>query len=573
MANFIDELFKDEEEKRREEEALARNQAILEQTVLDYTRQSPVMAAPAAPREDLEAYGRSLEEKYQSRPVNQLSQEEIDRIVQEQTAPVMQDFTGEVDLNALMSMPQQPGTAQPGRQPTREEVTAELNKPVQSHSYYDEDRLAAYLKRARAKGETPSFTNIPGAEGFMINSNVGGITNAPPPSSVDGKMSNIEMDVYQFKEPKDLLRAKIEYEHAMQNDIVSTMEKIAEEEGVPQLEEKLKMFSNIGFPNHPEAKSISAQLAAAKLRSAGRLSIGKDGMPMGTDATQFLRAKQQLDLFSVRAAEMAEQEGEDDKMMSAQIKLGMDTPSFKLLRDVGGYTDPASMLTTNQNTRKLASHLSSGKSMDLGTVVSMYPDATDFYVKYMQKNRTTDEAATIASTAVLWNNRLDTAAEIEQGKLLMSANGPDPEGDALNYKLALSADEPAKAQAILDTVARKARLNELERAKSEMQSNWLSIDKLDPNALVGISETDRESAIKLKEALGNIYGDSLPTTWVSQLSITGALQKAGVDTYSNWRELLRRMLNVQKEQFNSQYKDTLGVAITSNIPQFRVWGM
>ncbi len=557
MIDILEELFKSEEQKRKEEEAIARNQAIMEQEVLDYTRRQEVMAM---------AEPRRAPDVPKPKPVSELTPEEELEILRTQTAP--------------LSSPRAAGAErdlQPTAQVTDPLAVSPAQAKIQGHSYYNQDALASYLKRKRDAGETPNFTNIPGAGGFMINSNVGGVAKPPAPSSVDGKFSEIA-DPYTYTDAHKLVRDKYELELAIQNDLTDTLTRIEEEEGVTRLEQQLGQLVQYGWQDTEAARGLGAQLQAARLRAAGRLSIDKQGNPVGLEATPFIRAKQMLGKYDIRAQELAEQQGIDDKLESVQLKTGLSTQAIKLIQTIGGYETPVEVAIAPPDVKRLAQQLSSRKSIDLGEVIATMPEATDFYVKYAQANRTPDEAATIATTAASWKDRVENAGMAAQSKITKLVREAKTSGaeikdaQAKSYKLALDTGEEDMALAILEAADRNARIQELQRAKEEMISSWLAVDKLDPSVLIGVSEADREIAMKAIEIMKKRHGDSFPTSLLEKFGLRNYFYSEGVDP-NKATELMRRMLRNQVTNFNQQYSSTLGATMTTETPELKFWGL
>lgn len=567
MFDIIEELLKSEEQKRREEEALARNRAIQEQEVLDYTRRQQAMAV-AGPRRapDIQLPTRSALPAG-PKPVSQMTDEELDYLLETQTAPLQMNsprsMGAELDpaAEALAKMQNNLQFIY-----TADEAVTPEQAKIQGHSFYNQDALAGYLKRARAAGETPSFTNIPGASGFQINSKA-----APPPSSVDGKFSEIK-DPYSYTDPYEAIRAKHELDNAITNDLTANMKKIEDEEGVTRIETQLQSLIKNGWQNTEAAQGLGAQLSAARLRAAGRLTISKDGTPIGLEATPFVRARQMLGKYDIRINELSAEKDIDAKWGTAQMKIGATTEAMDLLRNVGGYKTPESMVAAKPQIKQLAERLVSGKATDLGHVIASYPEATDLYLEYIKANRTPDEAATISSTAKVWAKRVSEAGELAQARFADAANQPGAKGQAALYREARDSGDADQALAILTAVDRSARIAELGAAKDEVRSAWLSTDKLNPDKLVGVSEEDRLLAAKAVEVVADKHGGALPTGMLNSFNMRVHFRNAGLDPDKS-AGLIRRMLRLNAQEFDSQYSSTLGVAMTTETPELKFWGM
>jgi hypothetical protein len=435
-----------------------------------------------------------------------------------------------------------------------------------TNSLYDQDALQAYLQRAKASGATPEFTNIPGASGFMVNSNVGGVAKPIPPSSVDGKMPEMK-EPAAYTDLQSVLNAKTELKLSNETALRDRLTAIAQEEGVPQLEAQMAQMLQWGYAGQPEHKRLSDQLNVAKFKAASRLAIGAKGEVIGVEATPFFRANQMLELYTRRAEELASGASTEAKRTALQVQLGLKPATLNRIESVVGPLDLATIGTLDPNTIAVADKLASNKRLDLGEVLGAYPKALDFYLGDIQKNKTPDEVATISSIAIRWRDRLDKAAELAVARAQNAKDGA--------YATAKRTGDIKALEGIIAATEATARNEELNKAKNEVITDWVTPAKLDPSTLVGVTERQREMAIKARDALVKNYGDSLPTGWLSSINMNDYFELQGISglEVKEARILVRRMMVNMKDSFNAQYSDTLGATITSETPQFKFWGI
>lgn len=445
--------------------------------------------------------------------------------------------------------------------------------------YYDPEALASYLARTRGEGLIPTFTNIPGAEGFQINN----ATDTPVIDQVDEEERDAQLfpNPLNFTDSATLRRTIIELEHAAEDDKLALVAQAKEKHGIPVLESSLRMFVEAGLSDTDTAKDYASRIRDAENAIALELGIDSKGNFTGAGADSFRKRNQHIDKLRNRLTEIAEEEEDKTRDLTKTDRLllgqGVSLKGEEVVSKIEGKTsvqdvDQKTIASYNPHEVAIINLEGEGRVPTLSETLLSYPQGIDTWKKINTSKYPAEKSAFINITADRLNEAIVVAKKNAKPTPADEAAAPSKKdvqayaehraaSEALNRELRTVKAELFNIEDFDTATNPTLTKEEVEATKlvQELLQKYGFMDRLNIEGMRGLLGIGQQLAIGLGKGADKLkmrleYND---ITGVGRQFTPSAIQ---FDTMKD------KLINSAMADFNVKYKNILGSAMSEEDP-------
>lgn len=450
--------------------------------------------------------------------------------------------------------------------------------------YYDPVALGDYLAKTRAEGLTPEFTNIPGAPGFQIGR---GIRSPAEREEEDIPILDLP-DIANFKTSEEATKAHFEISQQLEESIYQRRKEIEEEQRIPELQRQIEYYKATGLARTPFVAEKEAELVTRIQEVDKRLSLTSSGLS-GIEADNYRASRKYLEqlAFQAKSLKSIESKGQLSDIETALARQGMNPQNLDTYaRMTGQSTDTIAVKDIaflNDDEKALIKEEEFTKgATPIDSVILLYPDSLGLFKKKVQNLVSKEDAAYI-------NTQLDQlhTDTVKAKQKAIPAEWMDKDGKLLDPTSLNTRFTAAERKEQQKQASNSAAINTVERFKTRFRETNFKISSLNLDTISSLTDLEQgvmdliKTPLKSYLAIVDTPGIAASTIRMNRANLIQILQDTiqqaqgreqitppGISTAPSniipsvlISNILRKISLQAKDDFNSRYKDTLGIAV------------